>query len=127
MPALPWKSRALPEPEREYLVLASFLPLRTYRATFRFARAAAAVRRQLKNASGLVGYSLLARPFARKYYTLSAWRSGDDLQAFVETFPHVEVMSSLSDDMGTTHFERWIVKGSALPPKWSRALDRIGD
>ena len=66
MPALPWTSSGAVEPDREYLVLASELPLRRYQATLTFARLVLQVRRQLARAPGLVGYSLLARPLARR-------------------------------------------------------------
>src|SRR5262249_52861068 len=125
MPASPWKTFATTDPEREYLILGSYLPLRRYSATFRFARRVAAVRRQLASANGLVGYSMLGKPFARRYWTLSAWQDEAALQAFVAQNPHFDTMSAMAPDMETTRFVRWHLKGSALPPRWPDALHRL--
>jgi hypothetical protein len=127
MPASPWKSYATADPNREYLVLGSYLPLQRFSATLRFARRVAEVRRQLTRAKGLVGYSMLGRPWARQYWTLSVWEDENALQAFVAEHPHVDIMSAIAPDMGRTRFVRWQVQGSALPPPWSEALRRIED
>ena len=122
MPASPWKSYATADPNREYLVLGSYLPLQRFSATLRFARRVAEVRRQLTRAKGLVGYSMLGRPWARQYWTLSVWEDETALQAFVAEHPHVDIMSAVAPDMGATRFVRWNVQGSALPPRWPDAL-----
>ena len=127
MPASPWKSYAAADSNREYLVLGSYLPLLRFSATFRFARLVAEVRRQLARAKGLVGYSMLGRPWAREYWTLSVWEDETALQVFVAEHPHVDIMSAIAPDMGTTRFVRWQVPGSALPPGWPEALRRIED
>jgi hypothetical protein len=127
MPAIRWKSFATTDPEREYLVLASYLPLRRFSATFRFVRRTVAVRRQLASAQGLVGYSMLAKPLSRQYLTLSVWEDEAALAKFVSDNPHVEIMSALAPDMRPTRFARWHVAGSSLPPRWPEALHRIED
>jgi hypothetical protein len=53
VPALPWASSRTAEPGREYLVLASALPLRRFWATPGFVRMALQVRRQLAGAPRL--------------------------------------------------------------------------
>jgi heme-degrading monooxygenase HmoA len=125
VPALPWTSSRAVEPEREYLVLASALPLRRFRATPGFMRMALQIRRQLADAPGLVGYSLDARPLARRYWTLSAWEDRDALTRFVAASPHAAVMTTLRPRMGTTRFTTWHLPGSALPPRWSDARARL--
>jgi quinol monooxygenase YgiN len=67
------------EPGGEYLVMASRLPLRNITSTLRFLRAVAAIRKQLSSTEGLVGYALRAKPVARDYWTLSAWKDRDAL------------------------------------------------
>jgi hypothetical protein len=99
--------------------------LKRFSATVRFGRRATQVRRQLASASGLIGYSLKAKPVARMYWTLSAWNDEEALQTFVEQSPHLEVMSALVPDMGPTRFVRWSVTGSQLPPSWPEALERL--
>jgi hypothetical protein len=60
-----------PEPEREYLVLASSIPPKSRRPTWRLFRGARAVRKQLGVTDGVIGFSLLARPLRKQYATLS--------------------------------------------------------
>ncbi len=125
MPALPWTARQAPEPDRDYLVLASRLPLRRLSATVRMARFIIQVRGQLSSADGLVGYTLDARTLSREYWTLSAWTDADALGRFVAGLPHVEVMRRLKPDMGPTHFTQWSAKGRDLPPGWADARARV--
>jgi heme-degrading monooxygenase HmoA len=125
MPASPWKSNAIVDSDHEYLVLGTYLPLLRLSATFRFARRVADVRRQLEHANGLIGYSMLGRPWARQYWTLSVWEDEAALQAFVAENPHRDIMSTVAPDMGTTRFVRWHVLGSTVPPRWPDALQRI--
>jgi heme-degrading monooxygenase HmoA len=128
MPASPWKSYASANSDREYLVLGSYLQLQRFSATFRFVRRAIQVRQQLARApKGLMGYSLLGRPWARQYWTLSVWEDEAALQAFVAEHPHVDVMSAIAPEMETTRFVRWPVEGSSLPPAWPEVLRRIED
>jgi len=72
-----------------------------------------------------VGYSLLARPFKKQFWTLSAWRNEGALRAFVQHPPHVHVMTALAPYMDKTKFVRWMIKGSELPPRWDDALRRL--
>ena len=62
MPASPWREFAKIEPDREYLVQLSYLPLVRYRSLLPFGKSLIAIQRQLKQTDDLVGYSLLAHP-----------------------------------------------------------------
>jgi heme-degrading monooxygenase HmoA len=125
MPALPWKSSATPDPNAEYLAMASSLPLRRLRATFRFFRFVRAIRQQLARSEGLIGYSLWAKPIAKRYWTLSVWRDEAALTAFMHASPHLEIMTKLRRDMNPTTFVRWTVRGSEAPVPWEDALLRL--
>ena len=118
MPAIPWKTFAEADPTREYLVMASRLPLRSYLRVPLFLRLTLVVRMQLAAAGGLVGYALLAEPRSKTFWTLSAWRSQDELDAFARTLPHAAVMRRLRPHMGETAFVTWSVPGAALPIAW---------
>jgi heme-degrading monooxygenase HmoA len=125
MPTLPWKSFDVPDADADCVVMASSLPLRRYGATIRFFRYVQAIRRQLAGADGLIGYSLWAKPLARRYCTLSIWRDEAALDAFIRSSPHVEIMTMLRPAMGPTKFVRWTVKGSAATVLWDDALQRL--
>ena len=125
MAASPWKQFEAMAPDREYFVMASHLPLKTMGATPRMLGLASAVRRQLKDTPGIVGYSLDAKVFAKDYFTLSVWEDEAALRAFVAHAPHVEVMSKLEPDMGETKFTTWTITGTDARPTWADAKQRL--
>jgi len=82
MPALPWTTISPPDRAREYVVMASRLPLARYRDMPGFLRAAMLIRTQLARTSGLIGYALDAHLARKTFWTVSAWDSRDALDAF---------------------------------------------
>ena len=80
---------------------------------------------QLASAQGLLGYSVRARPFSKRFWTLSAWKDEAALRAFVQHPPHVRLMAALAPHMDKTKFVRWGVKGSQIPLLWDDALRRF--
>jgi hypothetical protein len=125
MPASPWRTFGSPDLNGDFVALLSYLPLKSYWRMLPFFLYTAHVVKQLASAEGLLGYSVLARPLSRRFWTLSAWRNEGALRAFVQHPPHVHVMTALAPYMGKTRFVRWAVKGSQLPPHWDDALSRL--
>lgn len=125
MPDLPWTARAEMEPGTDYLVMASHLPLKRITSTVTFFRAVFAVRKQLATADGLIGYTLLARPLAREYWTLSVWKDDTALRQFMRTAPHVRIMSSLQPVMGPTKFVTWTISAADGRPAMAGALEHL--
>ena len=125
MPPIPWRSRSPVDPDRDYLVMASRLPLHAYRRIPQFLWLTLVVAQQLERSDGLVGYTLLAQPARKTFWTLSAWIDGKHLGAFARAMPHLAVMSRLRPHMGATQFTQWTVTGSALPPAWPDAVRRL--
>ena len=123
----PWKWITSPEPDGEYLVLASSIPPRSRSSTGRLFRGASAVRKQLAKTEGVVGFSMLARPLRKQYATLSIWSDEQALAKFAADSPHGDLMSDLSPDMGPTRFVRWTIRGSEGRPSWSEALGRLAE
>ena len=124
MPKTPWRTFRAPNPNGDFVALVSYLPLKSYGGVFTLAIYAAQVIKQLAAADGLLGYSLLARPLSKRFWTLSAWESEDALRAFVQKEPHLRIMTALAPHMDKTNFVRWKVKGSDLPLRWDDALRR---
>ena len=124
MAEFPWQSHSPAAPERDYVALLSYLPLKTGWSIPRLLLYNARIRRQLRTSAGRVGYSLRARLAAKWFWTLSVWEDETALQAFVAALPHAAVMKALAPHMGATHFTRWTVKGSDLPLQWDDALKR---
>jgi hypothetical protein len=125
MPTIPWRRVVSPEPDSEYLVMASRLPLRSITRVPWFMGLTVSVVRQLERTDGLVGYSLRAQPLARTFWTLSVWTDDDALAAFVGEMPHVSVMAKLRPHMGATRFTTWHARGTELPIPWADAVARL--
>lgn len=125
MPATPWITVRPAAPGRNYLVLASYLPLRHFRALPGFFRFSAEIRRQLGRTSGLIGYSLDAQLLRRRFWTLSVWEDRDSLRTFVAALPHSRVMTALAPHMGRSRFAEWTVGPEEIPPDWKSAKARL--
>jgi hypothetical protein len=128
MPETPWKFYVeKPEAEREYLAQATYLPLKSFWSLIRFLKLTLAIQKQLESSPGLVGYSMMAKIFSHRFWTLSVWNDQKSLTDFVIKFPHVKAMKDLRGKMGQTRFAKWTIKGSDLPPKWDDACAKLGD
>ena len=124
MPTLPWQSFNVADPERQYVMLLSYLPLRHGWQIPQFLLHTARIMGQLRRSKGLLGFSLRAELGAKRFWTLSAWQDGAALQAFVRAQPHSQTMRAMATRMGATRFIGWTVKGSELPASWEEALRR---
>ena len=120
----PWETIAAPDPNREYLALLSYLPLKSYRKTLDLTRRAGQVARQLANTSGLIGFTFRAKILGHRFWTLSVWEGEDALMAFVGEDPHRGTMAALGPYMGGPTFTRWTVNGSEIPLAWRDAMRR---
>ncbi len=125
MPALPWKSFATPDSDREYHALLSHLPLNTFRAMPKFFRFVFGIRRQLAGSEGLIGYSLDAHIPGKEFWTLSVWEDRESLWRFVQKMPHSQAMTDLLPRMGKTEFFHFEVDGSSVPPDWEETRQRM--
>jgi heme-degrading monooxygenase HmoA len=115
----------LPRPQRRLRCAALYLLLKSYWWVVPFFAYTRQVVTQLETSDGLLGYSLLARPLSKRFWTLSVWKNEDALRAFVQHLPHVRITSALAPHMDKTRFVRWTVKGSDLPLRWDDALQRL--
>jgi hypothetical protein len=120
MPALPWVERQAIDPDREYVAMASRLPLRHYRSVPGFLRDTLAIRRQLAGTGGLVGYALNAELARKRFWTFSIWEDRESLNAFAAADPHRRIIRRLAPLMAQTRFEFFPVTGSQLPMTWDQ-------
>src|SRR5215471_16810142 len=120
MPAIPWTQRQEVDPGREYVAMASRLPLKRRRSIPGFLRDTLAIRRQLARADGLVGYALDAELARKTFWTFSVWQDQASLDAFAASDPHRAIIRRLRPLMGQTRFEFFQVPGSDLPLAWDQ-------
>jgi hypothetical protein len=118
MPAFPWSERQAIDPDREYVAMSSCLPLSRHRSIPGFLRDTLAIRRQLAQAPGLVGYALDAELLAKTFWTFSVWEDRASLDAFAWSDPHRRIMKRLRPHMGETRFEFFSIPGPKLPMTW---------
>jgi hypothetical protein len=125
MPTIPWKNFTPPEADRTYVVVASHLPVRSFRKVPMFLRLTMAIRKQLAASEGLVGYSLVAHPLSKSFWTLSAWEDETQLRAFTRGMPHLGAVRAIGPHMGPSTFVMWEVTGKDLPASWADAMQRV--
>ena len=126
MPALPWVQRQEIDPDREYVVMASRLPLKAYRAIPGFLRGTMRIRRQLADTPGVVGYALNASLLRKTFWTMSGWMDESSLHAFAASDPHQRITQQLRSRMGNTRFEFFRIPGAQLPLTWDDVKARVG-
>jgi hypothetical protein len=122
MAEIKWESFAKASPDREYLALISYLPLKRFWMIPKFLIYMRAIQNQLRESRGLIGYSLLAHFLHRRFWTLSVWEDEKALIEFVRNVPHGQVMTALKPHMGKTKFVEWKIKGSAVPVTWEEGF-----
>jgi hypothetical protein len=95
MPTLPWTAPRRPSPARgEITVMASQFKLREWRDVPPFFLASLKIRHQMLRSSGIVGVSLIAKPIAKTFYTVSAWDDRDSLNSAVVQQLHLTCRQS---------------------------------
>src|SRR6516165_6879244 len=112
MPALPWVQQTPVDPDAEYLAMASRLPLSRHRTIPGFMLDAMAIRRQLAQAPGLIGYALDAELARKTFWTFSVWENRAALDAFAGSDPHRRIIERLRPLMAATKFEFFGLLGS---------------
>ncbi|MBY6540368.1 DUF3291 domain-containing protein [Rhodococcus sp. BP-349] len=126
MVALPWL--AGPQDTNTLdasVVMASRFELASSRHVLRFLVASLRIHRQVRRSDGAIGVALIARPVRREFYTLSAWRDRDAIDAMVSAEPHRSVMETFRQHTADAEFTFWTTS-SSLRPTWADAHSRLG-
>jgi heme-degrading monooxygenase HmoA len=125
VPALPWLERQPIDPQREYVAMASRLPLKSYRFVPGFLRDTMQIRRQLAQTPGLIGYTLNAGLARKTFLTFSVWEDQASLDRFAATDPHRGIIGRLRPRMMPTRFEFFPISGADLPLSWEQITARV--
>lgn len=126
MVAQPWRFFAEVDPDREYVVVSTFLQLEASRMRRAFRRDVKRIEGQLASSAGLVGYSLRFKFWTRHYWTVSIWEDEGSITAFKETAPHRDVMTPQDWRLAEFGSVQWPLRGAEVPPSWEETLDRLG-
>jgi hypothetical protein len=127
MPTLPWATpRPRPALATNPTVMASKFQLRDRRDVPAFFVAALRIRRQMLKSPGVLGVSLVAKPLAGTFFTLSAWENRDCLEAAVVGHPHVETMKRFGPRTAQSLFAFW-TPAAGQRPAWRDAYRRLDE
>jgi len=124
MPEIKWTpvGKVKPAPEREYITLISYLPLKTHFIIPKFMYLTGQIQTQLAGSEGAFGYSLIAYLLKKEFWTMSVWENEQSLSNFVKTGAHLRAMRELSRYLSPERrFVRVRIKGSDVPMPWDRA------
>ena len=131
MTAIPWKSAPRsPATMNDAIsnvavVQVSRLELKHLRHVPGFIFAALRLRRNVLRADGALGVSLIAQPFRRTFWTLSAWADADSIGAFTRSEAHCAVMTNYRTKMRGSHFHTWFPGDATNRPSWDDAKARL--
>jgi hypothetical protein len=121
---LPWK-KGQHQTQPQYHCLASELPLNRYRDIPRFLLWTLRIRKQLKEATGLVGYSLKADLLHKTFATLSAWETPKHMMSFVQSGVHKQMLADMKGRLGSSKFVEWQANAKELPLTWKIANGKL--
>lgn len=124
MMELPYQSKKNILPDKNYIVMLTYLPLARYRSLPQFLHFVFRIVLQLQKSPGLVGYTLRAGVLKKQFWTLSIWEDSQSVYNFISRHPHLDAMSTLQGKMGKTAFHQWSLKGDILPLSWKAALTK---
>ena len=127
MPTLRWTTVSTPAPDTEAFVMASRLEVRSLKDVPRFFLKSLAAWKQVSGAPGAYGASLIAEPFKRTFWTLSAWEDRSALYRYAKTEPHKSIMNGLRPTMKDSVFTFWEVPAAGLPINWTDARRRLAE
>jgi hypothetical protein len=128
MPTLPWTAPRRSHPAKgEMTVMASRFKLREWRDVPPFFLAALKIRRQMLRSPGIIGVSLIAKPIAKTFYTLSAWEDRDSLNAAVIQQPHLTTMERFRSRTEGSMFASWSAAVRDPHPGWDDAHQRLDE
>ncbi|WP_416969624.1 DUF3291 domain-containing protein [Streptomyces sp. 4F14] len=122
MPMLRWTAPT--PPDTDAYLMASRFEVRTLTDALRFLLRSPALWKQVKNAPGAYGASLIAEPLKRTFWTLSSWESEEALHAYARAAPHKPAMTGLRSTMKSSTFTYW-----TGPPAvdWADAKKRLAE
>lgn len=110
-----WHPSSVPAPNSDLLGVVGEIRPFQYRTVPRILHSSRRIESQLADSPGLVGYTLRAEFFCKRFWAVSVWEDEESLQRFVATKPHVDIMAALTADMETSRFERFTLKGEDVP------------
>lgn len=112
------------EKQSNFMCVATFLPLKSWRYMIPFQLMTSKVLKQIKLSKGVVNYAVKA-DFPRKHFwTLSIWKDQDSLRRFVIAEPNTTAVKKFTEWSGNdSAFVEWTSQSDAID--WVEALKKL--
>ncbi len=108
----------------EFLCIATFLPIRSWRSMIPFIRMTGRVQNQLKHTRGLARYGLKADPLRKHFWTFTVWKNKEFMNNFLPTQPHAEAVRRFNDWAGEgAAFVEWNSNNGSID--WETAMQKL--
>src|SRR5262245_46817119 len=98
-PPMPWKQRAVVDPEREYVAFTSRYFMKSMLRVPPCIARAFRIMKQANAAPGIIGWSLGSDLFKLEFHTLSVWEDADSLRCFVRDGNHRAALGEFEQDI----------------------------
>lgn len=110
--------------QQEFVCVATFLPLKSWRYLIPFAILSRKVLKQIKNNEGIANYAVKANLSKKKFWTLSIWNDHESLKRFVPEEPHATAIKKFTEWAGEgSAFVEW--KSASKEINWSEAIIKL--
>jgi hypothetical protein len=123
MPASRWSARGSLPPTYACFVTATQQRLRRYRNLPAHLWRLRTLRRQLREADGLLGFALAARLRDRTFWTIAAWVDPDAAALFAKAHPNLP--STFAPQLAASTDVSWSCLVEELPITWPDARHRL--
>ena len=121
----PWQRRHALDPDRRYVAVATDIPPLRLSSTAAWFRGAQEVKAQLREADGVVAFTLAASPLRKRYRTLSIWTDDEAVDRFARSQAHGRLVRELEPQLAPTRFLRWSFDGRDGAPSWREGMKRL--
>ncbi len=112
------------EKQEEYLWVATFLPLKSWKYMVPFQLMTSKVLKQVKETKGVMNYAVKADFSKKHFWTLSIWKDQDSLRQFVIAEPHATAIRKFTIWAGEgSAFVEWYSSSNSID--WAEALERL--
>jgi hypothetical protein len=125
MPALPWSDLGSLPPTYACFVTASQQALRRYRDVPAYLWRLLALRRQLRDVDGLLGFAAAARLRDRTIWTVFAWVDPDAAAIFAKNTP--DGRPAIGPPHAASRAIAWSCLAEELPVGWDEVHRRLRD
>lgn len=118
------KVEVRPSSRKEFVSVATFLPVKSWRNVIPFFRVSSKVQAQLQASEGVVRFGVRTDFPHKRFWTLSVWDSVESMHAFVKAEPHATAVAKFKEWAGEgAAFAQW--EGSDGLIDWTEAARRL--